>query len=115
LAELGGVFEVEGEALAEGEEGGFELVEAGVVGEGEEAAELWQAVHAVFPRGYELSTERAYYSHKQNLISSETAIVVTGPDLRLEGQHWKYLIPERRALVDGRVQATMALEPARTN
>lgn len=82
----------------------------GVLHAGSKDIELWHAVHAVFPRGYELSTERARYNHKQNLLSSETAILITGPDLKLEGKHWKYLIPERRAFLEGKVQATLAFE-----
>ncbi|MDY0040878.1 MAG: LPS export ABC transporter periplasmic protein LptC [Desulforhabdus sp.] len=87
----------------------------GVLHAGSKDIELWHAVHAVFPKGYELSTERARYDHKQNLISSETAILITGPDLKLEGKHWKYLIPERRALLGGRVEATLASEAAKRN
>lgn len=85
----------------------------GVLHAGSKDIELWHAVHAVFPKGYELSTERARYNHKQNLISSETAILITGPDLKLEGKHWKYVIAERRALLGGRVQATLASEAAK--
>ena len=85
----------------------------GVLHAGSKDIELWHAVHAVFPKGYELSTERARYNHEQNLISSDTAILVTGPDLKLESRHWKYLIPERRAFLDGQVQATLAFETSK--
>jgi LPS export ABC transporter protein LptC len=83
----------------------------GMLYAGSKDIELWNAVHAHFPRGYELSTEKAYYDHEHSLISSQAAILITGPDLRLVGNHWKYLIPERRALLEGKVQATLALEP----
>lgn len=85
----------------------------GMLYAGSKDIELWQAVHAVFPRGYELTTERAHYDHKEDLISSKTAILVTGPDLKLQGKHWKYLIPAQRAYLEGQIQATLALEPTR--
>jgi LPS export ABC transporter protein LptC len=83
----------------------------GMLYAGSKDIELWSAVHAQFPRGYELSTEKAYYNHEDSLISSKAAILITGPDLKLISNHWKYLIPERRALLEGKVQATLALEP----
>ena len=81
----------------------------GILYAGRKDIELWGGVHAVFPNGYEMSTEKAYYRHEQNSISSQSSISVTGPDLELTGRNWKYQIPERRALLEGRVQATLML------
>jgi len=83
----------------------------GVLHAGSKDIELWGSVHAIFPNGYEMLTEKAYYNHKQNLISSQASILVTGPDLKLKGKQWKYEIPERRGFLEGQVQATLALAP----
>ena len=83
----------------------------GVLHAGSKDIELWGSVHAVFPRGYEMSTEKAYYRHEERSISSPARILVTGHDLRLKARQWKYDIPERRACLEGQVQATLALAP----
>jgi LPS export ABC transporter protein LptC len=75
--------------------------------------ELWNDVRATFPRGYELSSDRAYYDHGRNLITSETPIQVTGPEFTLSGQRWEYAIPERQAKVEGGVRARVMFSPAR--
>jgi len=67
--------------------------------------ELWNDVRASFPRGYELSTERAYYEHGRRVVRSEESIRVKGPELDLTGSRWEYRIPERRGLVEGDVRA----------
>lgn len=96
--------------LQDGEEIQLESSQ-GVLHAGSKDIELSGQVHAVFPNGYEMSSEKATYHHKQSLISSETSILVTGPDLSLKGRHWKYDIPARRASLEGQVQATLALTP----
>ena len=83
----------------------------GILHAGSKDIELWGSVHATFPNGYEMSTEKAYYDHKQNLIYSQASILVTGPDIKLNGRQWKYVIPERRAFLEGQVKATLALSP----
>jgi len=50
--------------------------------------ELWGAVHAFLPRGYQMATERALYDHQKKTISSETPVRLTGPDVQLEGKFW---------------------------
>jgi LPS export ABC transporter protein LptC len=83
----------------------------GILFAGTKNIELWDSVHAVMPKGYELSTERAFYDHEAKRIISQTIISVSGPDLRLEGQQWEYRIPEHMAVLDGGVTATLRFAP----
>ena len=87
----------------------------GILYAGTKDIELWGAVHAELPHGYQLATQRAVYRHKQKVIVSQTPITITGPDLRLVGNHWKFLIPEQRALLGGKVRATVEPGPVRRN
>jgi LPS export ABC transporter protein LptC len=75
--------------------------------------EMWGSVQAVLPRGYQLSTERAFYDFQKKAISSNTLIKLTGPDVQLEGKPWEYRIAENKAVVEGRVQGTLAFLPAK--
>jgi hypothetical protein len=76
--------------------------------------EMWDSVQAVLPRGYQLSTERAFYDFQKKAISSNTLIKLTGPDVQLEGKVWEYRIPENKAVMEGGVQGTLAFLPAKT-
>ncbi len=87
----------------------------GILYAGSKDIELWGAVHAELPQGFQLFTERAVYRHKQKLILSQTPITITGPDLRVVGNHWKFLIPERQAFLGGNVHATVKLDPVKRN
>lgn len=82
----------------------------GILYAGSKDIELWGQVHAAFPQDYELATEKAYYHHAENQISSDAAIQVIGPDVKLAGMKWKYAIPERRALLEGQIQATLMVD-----
>jgi LPS export ABC transporter protein LptC len=83
----------------------------GILFAGTKNIELWDSVHAVMPKGYELSTERAFYDHEVKRIISQTVISVSGPDLQLEGRQWEYRIPEHMAVLDGGVTATLRFAP----
>jgi len=87
----------------------------GILYAGSKDIELWGQVHAAFPQDYELTTEKAYYHHGENQISSDAAIQVTGPDMKLAGMKWKYAIPERRAFLEGQVQATLIFDSNQGN
>lgn len=100
--------------LEDGDEAYLESRE-GALYAGTKNIELWNEVRAIFPRGYEMSSDRAYYEHQRNLISSEVPIHVTGPEFNLSGQRWEYRIPERTALVEGSVRARVVFLPPRSN
>jgi LPS export ABC transporter protein LptC len=68
-------------------------------------------VHADVPRGYRVTTEEAFYDHADKRVSSHTAVIVAGPELRLEGARWAYEIAAERAVVDGGVTATAHFGP----
>ena len=74
---------------------------------------LWGSVQAVLPRGYQLSTERAFYDHQKKTISSETPVHLGGPDVQLDGKHWEYRIAENKAVVEGGVQGALVFLPSR--
>ena len=83
----------------------------GILFAGTKNIELWDSVHAVMPKGYELSTDRAFYQHEMKKIFSETLISVSGPELQLEGQQWEYRIPEHMAVLEGGVKARLQFAP----
>ena len=98
-------------------EGGDEVrleSKEGVLYAGSKNIELWDSVKAVLPRGYELTTEKAAYDHEQRTISSDTAIRLTGADLDVRGTRWKYLIPDRQAVIEGGVKASLVFLPLKT-
>ncbi len=99
--------------LESGEEIQLESQE-GALYAGTKNIELWGAVHAVLPRGYQMATERALYDHQKKTISSETPIRLTGPDVQLEGKLWEYRIPENKAVVEGGVQGALVFLPSKT-
>jgi hypothetical protein len=78
---------------------------------GSKNIELWDSIQAVFPKGYQLSTQRAHYDHERRLIHSETPIRLTGPDLDLKGARWEYDLFKSEGIVDGGVQASVVLQP----
>lgn len=86
----------------------------GILYAGSKDIELWDAVHAQLPHGYEMSTQRASYRHKQDIITSETPISISGPDLKLTGKRWKFVIPQRRAFLEGKVEAIVDLASSKT-
>jgi len=81
----------------------------GILFAGTKNIELWGAVHADLPRGYEVETERAFYEHQTRKVSSETPVRLSGPDVQLEGAKWEYNVAESTGLLDGGVQATVVL------
>jgi LPS export ABC transporter protein LptC len=86
----------------------------GLLYAGTKDIELWDAVHAMLPKGYQLFTERARYDHQQQTISSRTLIRLEGPDVQLEGTHWEYNIPDHRAVLEGGVRGAMVFLPPKT-
>ena len=86
--------------------------EEGALYAGTKNIELWDSVHAVMPRGYQMSTERAFYDHQKQTISSQTLVQLTGPDVRMEGKAWEYRIPENKAVVEGGVQGELVFLPS---
>jgi LPS export ABC transporter protein LptC len=85
----------------------------GLLHAGTKDIELWDAVHAVLPRGYQLFTERARYDHQKQTISSQALIRLEGPDVQLEGARWEYRIPDHRALIDGGVKGVLVFLPSK--
>ena len=83
----------------------------GVLYAGTKDIELWDSVRATVPNGYQLMTQHASYSHQQGIIFSETPVQVSGPDLQLSGMQWKYVLPQQRAFLEGKVKATLTLGP----
>jgi LPS export ABC transporter protein LptC len=77
--------------------------------------ELWDSVHALLPRGYQLSTEQALYDHQKRTISSEKLIHLTAPDVQLEGKLWEYRISENKAVVEGGVEGALVFLPPKTS
>lgn len=80
----------------------------GILYAGSKNIELWDSVHAMLPQGYELFTDRAFYEHAHQTISSQTGIRLTGSDLELEGECWQYRITEQTAVLEGGVKASLA-------
>jgi len=80
----------------------------GILYAGTKDMELRGGVEATVPRGYQLSSENAFYRHQQQRIHSEAAIQVKGPALELEGTRWEYSIADRRAVIEGGVKATLS-------
>jgi LPS export ABC transporter protein LptC len=76
--------------------------------------ELWDSVHAVLPRGYQMFTERVFYDHQKKTISSETLVQLTGQDVQVEGKVWEYRISENKAVVTGGVQGELVFLPSKT-
>lgn len=76
--------------------------------------ELWDSVQAVLPQGFELTTDRVFYDHEAETVSSEAPIRVEGPDLKLRAGCWKYRIPEHLAVLEGGIDATLVFLPPRT-
>jgi LPS export ABC transporter protein LptC len=99
--------------LASGEEIQLESLN-GVLYPETKNIELWGAIHAVLPRGYQLSTERALYDHQKKVISSETPVRLAGPDVQIEGKLWEYRIPENKAVVEGGIQGALVFLPSKT-
>jgi len=99
--------------LKEGDEIHLES-QQGILYAGTKNIELWDSVHAMLPQGYELLTERAFYEHERETISSETGIRILGPDLELQGDRWHYRIPEHRAVLEGGIKASLAFLPPKT-
>ncbi len=86
----------------------------GALHAGTKNIELWDSVHAVLPRGYQVSTERVFYDHQKKAISSEVPVKLAGPDVQLEGRLWEYRIPESKAVVEGGVRGTLVFLPSKT-
>ncbi|NLI31996.1 MAG: LPS export ABC transporter periplasmic protein LptC [Deltaproteobacteria bacterium] len=97
--------------LEEGDEIRLESRE-GSLHAGTKDIELWNAVRVILPRGYKISTERAFYEQQKQSIFSDVMVRLDGPDVLLEGNRWEYRIPEHRAILDGGVRASMSLKPA---
>ena len=76
--------------------------------------ELWDKVHAMLPRGYQLFTEYARYDHQQQTISSQALIRLEGPDVQVEGTRWEYRIPDYQAVVEGGIRGTLVFLPPKT-
>lgn len=76
--------------------------------------ELWDKVHAMLPRGYQLFTEHARYDHQQQTISSQALIRLEGPDVQVEGTRWEYRIPDYQAVVEGGIRGTLVFLPPKT-
>lgn len=72
--------------------------------------ELIGNVEAQVPRGYRLTTQRAFYRHSEKRIYSETALKVEGPNLQLTGNHWEYQIASQTAEIQGAVNVTLHLK-----
>jgi len=86
----------------------------GVLYAGTKNIELWDSVRAMLPRGYQLSSDRAFYDHQKKAISSGTPIQLQGPDVQLEGTEWEYRIPEYKAVVGGGVRGALVFLPPKT-
>lgn len=95
------------EVLLEGEEG--------ILFAGSKNIELRQAVQAILPDGYVVTTDRAFYDHAARTLSSETAIELTGPDILLKGARWRYLFLEESGVLEGGVTGKVVLVPPSTN
>jgi LPS export ABC transporter protein LptC len=83
----------------------------GILYAGTKDIELWGDLRASTPQGYELASERAFYRHSEQTISSETPVRVSGADLKLSGKRWWYLISEQKACIEGQVAASLVLMP----
>ncbi len=97
-------------------EGGEEIQlqsQEGALYAGTKNIALRGAIHAVLPRGYQLSTEQAFYDHQKKTISSETPVHLGGPDIQLDGQRWEYRISENKAVVEGGVQGALVFLPSK--
>lgn len=77
----------------------------GVLYAGSKDIDLWDSVKVEAPDGYRLRTERASYRDEGEVIFADAPVQVWGPDLELKGSKWKYLLSERRAFLEGRVEA----------
>jgi LPS export ABC transporter protein LptC len=86
----------------------------GALHPGTKNIELWNAVQAVLPRGYRLSTERVFYDHQKQTLASDTQVKLAGPDVQLEGKVWEYRISENKAVVEGGVQGELIFLPSKT-
>lgn len=68
--------------------------------------DLWDSVRATVPDEYELRTEKASYRHEERVVFSSSPIRISGPELRLQGKQWKYMLSEQRTFLEGEVEAT---------
>lgn len=89
--------------------------EEGLLSAGSRNIELWDSVKADLPQGYELLTDRAFYNHQQEVLSSSSSIRINGPDVQLQGSRWEYRIPEHRGMLEGGVQGSLLLAPSEPN
>lgn len=98
------------------EDGDQVLLESkkGILFAGTKNIELSDTVRATLPRGYTLSTEKAFYDHQVKAIHSDTLLHLKGPDIDLQGNQWRFQIPERQGMVEGQVRATVVLLPPNT-
>jgi LPS export ABC transporter protein LptC len=87
----------------------------GVLYAGTKNIEVWDAVRAKLPRGYELATERAFYEHERKVIYSQSPIEISGSEVQINGSHWKYDIQEHKAAIEGEVRATFSFLPEDAN
>lgn len=87
----------------------------GVLYAGTKNIELWGGVRAHFPRGFELSTDCAVYDHNQKIIYSNNILEAAGPEVQVSGNTWKYRIPDRMAVLEGNVRASMVFFPSKDN
>ena len=81
----------------------------GILHAGSKDIELSHSVRVELPRGFVLTTEKAVYNHEAKLISSDTAIQLSGPGIQLEGSSWQFRIPDRAATVEGGVKAQLEM------
>ncbi len=66
-------------------------------------------IHVTLPREYELTTEKAHYTHSSRIVESDDPVHISGPGLELDGNKWKYRIADHVAKIDGKVTASLTV------
>lgn len=75
--------------------------------------ELLRSVEATMPGGYKLMSDKAVYDHEKKTLFSETPVKLLGQDIELDGGNWRFLVPERKGIVDGGVRAKVVFSPSK--
>lgn len=86
----------------------------GVLYAGSKDIEMWNAVRASLPGGYDLATDHARYDHRLETVLSESVIQLGGPDIQAQGKQWSYRIREGIARVEGGVTGSLVLSPSKS-
>ena len=85
--------------------------ETGILHAGSKDIELVGQVHAWIAQSYDVNTDYAYYSHKEQKVYSDSSVHVEGPELILDGGPWHFLVAQQQGTVGGGIKARLTFTP----